>query len=68
LAGGGIRGGAVHGVSDAIGAYPIDGRVPPQDLTATILHCLGIQPDREIHDRLGRPIAACRGEVIRQIV
>ena len=68
LAGGGIRGGAVHGASDALGAYPDDGRVQPQDLTATILHCLGIHPDREILDRLGRPIAACRGEVIRQIV
>ena len=68
LAGGGIRGGVVHGVSDPIGAFPVDGRVQPQDLTATILHCLGIHPDREILDRLGRPIAACRGEVIRQIL
>jgi hypothetical protein len=68
LAGGGIRGGVVHGVSDAQGAQPVDGRVQPQDLTATILHCLGIHPDSEIRDRLGRPIAACTGEVIRQIV
>jgi Protein of unknown function (DUF1501) len=68
LAGGGIKGGVVHGTSDGRGAYPVDGRVPPQDLTATILHCLGIHPDHEIHDRLGRPIAACRGEVIRQIL
>ncbi len=68
LAGGGIHGGVVHGASDAIGGYPVDGRVQPQDLTATILHCLGIHPDREILDRLGRPIAACRGEVIRQIL
>jgi hypothetical protein len=68
LAGGGIRGGVVHGASDAIGAQPADGRVQPQDLTATILHCLGIHPDSEIRDRLGRPIAACRGEVIRQII
>jgi uncharacterized protein (DUF1501 family) len=68
LAGGGIRGGVVHGASDAIGGQPADGRVPPQDITATILHCLGIHPDAEIHDRLGRPIAACRGDVIRQIL
>lgn len=68
LAGGGIRGGVVHGLSDAQGAQPVDGRVQPQDLTATILHCLGIHPDSEIRDRLGRPIAACTGEVIRQIV
>ncbi len=68
LAGGGIKGGVVHGVSDQQGGQPVDGRVAPQDLTATILHCLGIHPDAEILDRLGRPIAACRGEVIRQIV
>jgi hypothetical protein len=68
LAGGGIRGGVVHGASDAIGAQPADGRVQPQDLTATILHCLGINPHSEIIDRLGRPIAACAGEVIRQIL
>src|SRR5262249_26947742 len=68
LAGGGVKGGVVHGASDAQGAQPVDGRVQPQDLTATILHCLGIHPDSEILDRLGRPIAACRGEVIRQIL
>jgi hypothetical protein len=67
LAGGGIRGGLVHGLSDRHGAHPVDGRVLPQDLVATILHCLGIPPDREIIDRLGRPVAASRGEVIRQV-
>lgn len=68
LAGGGIKGGMVHGASDALGAYPVDGRVLPQDLTATILHCLGIPPDSHIQDRLGRPIAACTGELVRQIL
>ena len=55
LAGGGIRGGVVHGASDSIAGYPKDGRVPPQDLTATIFHCLGISPHTEIHDSLDRP-------------
>src|SRR5439155_3246240 len=50
LAGGGVRGGQVHGASDRLGAQPADGRVQPQDLTATILHCLGYHPDTEIHD------------------
>jgi uncharacterized protein (DUF1501 family) len=68
LAGGGIRGGVVHGASDRVGAQPADGRVVPQDLTATILHCLGIAPDSTIHDRFGRPIAACVGDVIRPIL
>jgi hypothetical protein len=68
LAGGGVKGGMVHGASDSIAAYPKDGRVTPPDLLATIFHCLGIRPDAEIHDSQGRPIPLTRGEVIRQIV
>jgi hypothetical protein len=68
LAGGGVRGGTVHGASDAIGGYPHDGRVAPQDLTATIFHCLGLSPHLEIEDTLGRPLPISRGDVIRQIL
>jgi Protein of unknown function (DUF1501) len=68
LAGAGIRGGAVHGASDRQGAQPRDGRVRPEDLTATILHCLGHTPDTEIHDTLNRPIPLSRGQIIRQIL
>jgi hypothetical protein len=68
LAGGGVRAGMAHGASDSIAAYPRDGRVLPQDLLATMLHCLGIRPDAEYHDSQGRPIPLTRGEVIRQIV
>jgi hypothetical protein len=68
LAGGGVRGGAVHGASDKLAAYPRDGRVTPQDLHATIYHCLGIPRDTEIHDGLGRPLAICRGEPVRAIL
>jgi hypothetical protein len=68
LAGAGIRGGVVHGSSDPIGAYPASGRVQPQDLTATIFHCLGLDPHSEINDTLGRPIPISRGDVIQQIL
>ncbi len=68
LAGGGIKGGIVHGASDALGAYPASGRVEPQDLTATIFHCLGLDPHAEIRDTLGRPLPISRGEVIRAIL
>ncbi len=68
LAGGGIRGGIVHGASDSIAGLPRDGRVMPQDLLATIFHCLGIHPDTEYHDAIGRPIPLCRGDVVRQII
>ncbi len=68
MAGGGIRGGQVYGTSDKIGGQPKEGRVPPQDLTATIFHCLGHAPDTEVHDTLGRPLPLSRGQVIRQII
>ncbi len=68
LAGGGIRGGQVHGASDKIGGHPKEGRVPPQDLLATVFHCLGYQPDTEVHDTLGRPLPLSRGQVIHQIL
>ncbi|HKB03358.1 MAG TPA: DUF1501 domain-containing protein [Gemmataceae bacterium] len=41
LAGGGVRGGAVYGSSDRLAAYAKDGRVRPQDLTATVVHIPG---------------------------
>ncbi|MFM8274468.1 MAG: DUF1501 domain-containing protein [Gemmata sp.] len=68
LAGGGVKGGAIYGASDKLAAYPRDGRVTPQDLHATIYHCLGIARDTEIHDGLGRPIPVCRGEPVKQIL
>jgi hypothetical protein len=67
LAGGGVRGGQVLGASDKMGGQPKDGRVQPQDLTATILYGLGYAADTEIHDSLGRPLPISRGQVIRQV-
>jgi uncharacterized protein (DUF1501 family) len=68
LAGGGVQGGAVHGVSDSQGAYPASGRVEPQDITATIFHCLGYRAGTEIHDQLGRPMVISKGEPIGEIL
>jgi hypothetical protein len=68
LAGGGVQGGQIHGASDELGAQPKSGRIAPEDLTATILHCLGHDPHTEIHDPLGRPLPASRGEVIRAVL
>lgn len=62
LAGGGVRGGQVYGSSDRIGAYPREGLVRPEDLAATIVHALGINPGAEYLDPLGRPQYVSRGE------
>jgi uncharacterized protein (DUF1501 family) len=68
LAGGGIRGGTIYGASDKLAAYPKDGLVKPEDLVATIFHCLGYRPETEYHDPLGRPFAVSRGNVIEPIL
>ncbi len=68
MAGGGIRGGQVYGSSDRIGAYPAEGRVRPEDLAATIFHCLGYAPSTEFQDPLGRPHPISRGEVLQAIL
>src|SRR5437773_3546288 len=53
LAGGGVRGGQVYGASDRIAGHARDGRVEPQDLAATIFHCLGYRRDTEVQDVQG---------------
>jgi uncharacterized protein (DUF1501 family) len=68
LAGGGVKGGTIHGASDKIAAYPKDGRVMPEDLQATIYHCLGIPIDAEFYDTLNRPYPVYRGEVVKGIL
>jgi hypothetical protein len=68
MAGGGVRGGQVFGASDKTGVLPKEGRVQPQDLTATVFHCLGYPSDTEIRDTLGRPMPISRGEIIRQVL
>ena len=55
LAGGGIRGGAVFGASDAQGAYPAESPVSPQDYVATMLRALGIPQNAALRDRQQRP-------------
>lgn len=68
LAGGGIRGGTVHGASDRLAAFPEDSPTPPADLAATIYSLLGIDPAMEIRDRLDRPMTLCDGRPIRPIM
>ncbi len=68
LAGGGIKGGVVHGASDRYAAYPASNPTAPADLAATVYHCLGIDPGLHLHDRLGRPSVLCEGTPIRAVL
>ena len=68
LAGGGIKGGVVYGTSDRYAAYPATNPVSPTDIVATVYHCLGVDPQMLIRDKLDRPMALCDGEPIRAIL
>ena len=58
LAGGGIRGGAVYGESDKIGAYVKDRPVRPQDFSATIYHALGVRYESTVtKDGVTKPLS-----------
>ncbi|MEZ6148055.1 MAG: DUF1501 domain-containing protein [Planctomycetaceae bacterium] len=67
LAGGGIRGGAIHGASDEHAAYVKDSPVRPEDLGATILHAFGFSPDAEITHPTGRPVRSSKGQPVRSL-
>jgi hypothetical protein len=64
LAGGGIRGGIVHGASDRHAAYPAADATRPVDLLATVYHLLGVPPELVLTDRSDRPLVVCAGDVI----
>ena len=68
LFGGGIKGGQVYGASDPIGAYAADNPVSPADLSATIYHCLGVDPHTLLLDQNDRPMRMSEGRVIEALV
>ena len=68
LAGAGIRAGQVYGASDSNGAYPARDRVTPPQLTATILHLLGVHHEATFPDRTGRPLRVVEGEPIAALI
>ncbi|MAR10922.1 MAG: sulfatase [Blastopirellula sp.] len=70
LAGGGIRGGTVHGATDEFGFRAIRDKVHVHDLHATILHLLGIDHERLVYRYSGRDfrLTDVRGRVINEIV
>jgi hypothetical protein len=68
LAGSGIRGGQVYGASDRIGAYPSADPIDPVDIHATMLHCLGLDPEQTIVDHLQRPHPLSTGRAIAAVL
>jgi len=65
LAGGGFKGGHIHGASDRTGSLPAEQPVTPGDIVATIYNQLGVDHRTELHDSLDRPhMLVPKGRVI----
>ena len=67
LAGGPAGGGRVLGRSDRFAAYPADDPYTPQDLCATVLHALGVNPADEVRDAFGRQVPLSTGRVRKSL-
>jgi hypothetical protein len=67
LAGGGVRGGVIHGASDRFGAFPALDPVSPGDLAATLFWRFGIDPHTEIRDLIARPYRVAEGQPLARL-
>jgi hypothetical protein len=63
VAGGNVGGGRVLGRSDRFAAYPADDPCPPEDVQATVLHNLGVDPASTVRDAFGRDVPLSTGKV-----
>ncbi|MCI0642859.1 MAG: DUF1501 domain-containing protein [Gemmataceae bacterium] len=63
LAGGRLGGGRILGRSDRFAAYPAEEPYTPQDLAATVLHSLGVNPTRHVRDAFLREVPLSEGQV-----
>jgi uncharacterized protein (DUF1501 family) len=69
LAGGGFKRGYAHATTDAQGMAPANEPCTPDDVAATIFHCLGIDPHTELMTPTGRPMALFReGKVVAKLL
>jgi uncharacterized protein (DUF1501 family) len=69
LAGGGFKRGYAHGTTDAQGMAPANDPCTPDDVSATLFHCLGIDPHTELQTSTGRPIQLFReGRVLEKLL
>ncbi len=70
LAGGGVKGGHVHGATDEFGFKAVENRVSIHDLHATILHQLGLDHEKLTYRYSGRDfrLTDVEGEVLHDIL
>jgi hypothetical protein len=70
LAGGGVKGGYVHGATDEFGFQAVEKKVHVHDLQATILHLLGFDHERLTYRYAGRDfrLTDVYGQVVKELL
>ncbi len=70
MAGGGVKGGHIHGATDDFGWYAIDRKVHIHDFHATILHLMGIDHERLTFRYSGRDfrLTNVHGKVVKDVI
>jgi len=70
LAGGGFKGGYIHGSTDEFGFRAVDKPVHPHDLHATILHQMGLEHTKLTYRYSGRDfrLTDVAGSVVHDII
>ncbi len=70
MAGGGVKGGTIHGATDELGMHAVENICPFHDLHATILHALGVDHERLTYRFGGRDfrLTDVHGRVIREVL
>jgi hypothetical protein len=70
LAGGGARGGYVHGATDELGFAAVQDKVHVHDLHATVLHLLGFDHERLTYRYAGRDfrLTDVHGTVVKELI
>src|SRR5207253_880038 len=70
LAGGGVKGGYVHGATDEFGFQAVENKVHVHDLHATILHLLGFDHEKFTYRYAGRDfrLTDVQGHVVRELI
>ncbi len=70
LAGGGIKGGYVHGATDEFGFQAAENKVHVHDLHATILHLLGFDHERLTYRYAGRDfrLTDVHGNLVKEVL
>ena len=70
MAGGGVRGGMIHGATDEYGWHATQDVVHVHDLHATILHLMGIDHERLTYHHGGRDyrLTDVYGNIVREII